>query len=190
MNGLQRPGRAAAVVGGLVAVGAATVMALAAGTASAAEQGQCTDNVNVRAEPSPTARIVAVCERGTEVTVGERRNGFVHLTNLHGWSAEQYVSTNRAARTAPGNPPTSAPAAGSDRGHAAPTASRNPHTAPEPTAGPNPQPAPEPTAGPNRPAAPTSEPARPAPTEAPSADEAEPPAEPQPAPSPVGGLVR
>ncbi|MHA6794844.1 SH3 domain-containing protein [Pseudonocardia bannensis] len=154
---LQRPGRAAAVVGGLVAVGATTMMALAAGTAGAAEPGRCTDNVNVRAEPSPTARIIAVCERGTEVTVGEKRNGFVKLTNLGGWSAEEFVSVDGAtpARNAPttgasrSTAPTSTPAAAERR--SAPTTS--------PSAGSDRRPADaEPTREPRR-AAPSEEPA-------------------------------
>ncbi|MFC5994211.1 SH3 domain-containing protein [Pseudonocardia hispaniensis] len=180
MNWLQRPGRAAAVTGGLVAVGAATVMALAVGTASAAEQGRCTDTVNVRAEPSPTARIVAVCERGTEVTVGERRNGFVHLTNLHGWSAEQYVSTERSSRATPGGPaPTSAPAS-TQRRQVAPSAT--PTVAPTT---PQPRPAPQPTPQPSAQPAPATV----TPTEAPQADAPAPPAEREPARSPIGALI-
>ena len=90
---LHRRGRAAAVVGGLVAAGATTVLVMV-GTASAAEQGRCTDNVNVRSQPSATASVVTVCKRGTDVTIGERRNGYVQLTNLNGWASEQYVSAN------------------------------------------------------------------------------------------------
>lgn len=102
MKALQRPGRAAAVIGGLVAVSATTVMALVGGTASAAEQGRCTENVNVRAEPMATARIVDVCDRGTTVTLGERRNGFVQLPDFGGWAVEQYVSTNSTSAPASG----------------------------------------------------------------------------------------
>ncbi|MBN9112739.1 MAG: SH3 domain-containing protein [Pseudonocardia sp.] len=90
---LHRRGRAAAVIGGLVAAGATTVLVMV-GTASAAEQGRCTDNVNVRSQPSATASVVTVCKRGTDVTIGERRNGYVQLTNLNGWASEQYVSAN------------------------------------------------------------------------------------------------
>lgn len=97
MKALQRPGRAAAVVGGLVAVGASTVLALAAGTATAAEQGRCTDNVNVRSEPSMSAPVVGVCQRGTSVPLGERRSGFVELPSLGGWASDQYVSTSAPA---------------------------------------------------------------------------------------------
>ncbi|NMI00040.1 SH3 domain-containing protein [Pseudonocardia acidicola] len=151
---VQRPGRAAAVVGGLVAVGAATAMALAAGTASAAEQGRCTDNVNVRAEPSDTARIVAVCQRGTEVTIGQKRNGFVELTNLHGWAIEQYVSSGNSA------PARTTPTTGADRRPAAPTTS--PAAAPERRGS---APTTTPAAGHDRhPATPTGDARRPAPT--------------------------
>ena len=93
MNALQRRGRLVAIVGGVVAAGATTVLVLV-GTASAAEQGRCTDNVNVRSQPSATASVVTVCKRGTDVTLGEHRNGFVQLTNLNGWASEQFVSSN------------------------------------------------------------------------------------------------
>ncbi|WP_214371385.1 SH3 domain-containing protein [Pseudonocardia sp. H11422] len=159
---LQRPGRAAAVVGGLVAVGATTMMALVAGTAGAAEPGRCTDNVNVRAEPSATARIISVCERGTEVSVGETRNGFVQLTNLRGWAAEEYVSVNGDAptsaerRTTPTSTsaaserrsaPTTAPAADSDRRTADAEPTREPRRA-APTEEPADQDEPSPTTAP------------------------------------------
>jgi uncharacterized protein YraI len=94
MMTLQRPGRAAAAVGGMVAVGAATMMALLSGTASAATAGTCTDNVNVRSEPSATSEIVAVCDRGTTVQMGETKDGFVKLENLDGWASAQYVKAN------------------------------------------------------------------------------------------------
>jgi uncharacterized protein YraI len=94
MTTLQRPGRAAAVVGGMVAVGAATMMALLSGTASAATAGTCTDNVNVRSEPSTTSEIVAVCDRGTTVQMGQTQNGFVKLENLDGWASAEYVKAN------------------------------------------------------------------------------------------------
>ncbi|MCW0214884.1 MAG: SH3 domain-containing protein [Pseudonocardia sp.] len=99
MMTLQRPGRAAAAVGGMVAVGAATLMALLSGTASAATAGTCTDNVNVRSEPSATAEIVAVCDRGTTVQIGEKRNGFVKLENLDGWASAKYVKANADGAT-------------------------------------------------------------------------------------------
>jgi hypothetical protein len=97
VTALQRPGRAAAAVGGVLAVGAAGLMAVLAGTASAATAGTCTDNVNVRQEPRADAPIVAVCDRGTKVQVGETRNGFVKLENLKGWAVKQYVKTNDGA---------------------------------------------------------------------------------------------
>jgi hypothetical protein len=94
----DRPGRAAAVVGAVVAVSATATVALVAGTATATptddESGRCTKNVNVRAEPDVTSRIVALCEQGTEVQVGESRHGFLQLTNLGGWAAQEYVSVN------------------------------------------------------------------------------------------------
>jgi hypothetical protein len=97
----DRPGRAAAVVGGVVAVSATAAVALVTGTATATptddESGRCTKNVNVRAEPDVTSRIVALCEQGTEVQVGESRDGFLQLTNLGGWAAQEYVSVNGSA---------------------------------------------------------------------------------------------
>jgi hypothetical protein len=100
----DRPGRAVAVVGAVVAVSATAAVALVAGTATATpaddESGRCTKNVNVRAEPDVTSRIVALCEQGTEVQVGESRGGFVQLTNLGGWAAQEYVSVNGQAPAA------------------------------------------------------------------------------------------
>jgi hypothetical protein len=97
----DRPGRATAVVGAVVAVSATAAVALLSGTATAtpsAEQpGRCTKNVNVRAEPDTTSRIVALCEEGTAVKVGEARDGFLRLTNLGGWAAQEYVSVNGRA---------------------------------------------------------------------------------------------
>jgi hypothetical protein len=90
----DRPGRAAAVVGAVVAVSASAAVALVSGTAVADEPGRCTENVNVRAEPDTNSRIVALCEAGTEVKTGEARDGFVQLTSLGGWAAQQYVSVN------------------------------------------------------------------------------------------------
>lgn len=90
----DRPGRAAAVVGAVVAVSASAAVALVSGTAVADEPGRCTENVNVRAEPDITSRIVALCERGTEVVTGESRDGFVQLTSLGGWAAQEYISVN------------------------------------------------------------------------------------------------
>jgi uncharacterized membrane protein YgcG len=97
---LNRPGRVAAVVGAVLAVSAATTMAFVA-TASADEPGRCIANVNVREKPDVNSRIVALCEAGTEVQVGETRDGFVRLTDLGGWSAQQYVTVNGSAPAAP-----------------------------------------------------------------------------------------
>jgi hypothetical protein len=100
----DRPGRATAVVGAVVAVSATAAVALLSGTATAtpsAEQpGRCTKNVNVRAEPDTTSRIVALCEEGTAVKVGEARDGFLRLTNLGGWAAQEYISVNGRAPAA------------------------------------------------------------------------------------------
>jgi hypothetical protein len=90
----DRPGRATAVAGAVIAVSATAAVALASGTAAADEPGRCTTNVNVRSEPDTASRIVALCEAGTEVQVGESRAGFVRLTNLGGWAAQEYVSVN------------------------------------------------------------------------------------------------
>jgi hypothetical protein len=109
----DRPGRGAATVGAVVAVSATAVVALVSGTATATpaagEPSRCAKNVNVRAEPDPTSRIVALCEQGTEVKVGESRDGFVELTNLGGWAAQEYVSVN-------GQPPAPAERASSREG--------------------------------------------------------------------------
>jgi hypothetical protein len=109
----DRPGRAAATVGAVVAVSATAVVALVSGTATATpaagEPSRCAKNVNVRAEPDPASRIVALCEQGTEVKVGESRDGFVQLTNLGGWAAQEYVSVN-------GQPPAPAERATSREG--------------------------------------------------------------------------
>jgi uncharacterized protein YraI len=94
--------RLVAVAGAVAATGATTVMALVSGTAAAAPDattaGRCTDNVNVRAMPDVNSDIVAVCERGQAVKVGEARDGFVRLADLDGWASAKYVSTG-AART-------------------------------------------------------------------------------------------
>jgi hypothetical protein len=100
----DRPGRATAVVGAVVAVSATAAVALLSGTATAtpsAEQpGRCTKNVNVRAEPDTTSRIVALCEEGTAVKVGEAKDGFLRLTSLGGWAAQEYISVNGRAPAA------------------------------------------------------------------------------------------
>ena len=162
---LQRPGRIAAAVGGAVAVGAAGLMAVLAGTASAATPGVCTDNVNVRAEPEATAKIVAVCDRGTKVEIGEERNGFVQLVNLGGWSVKDYVKADAAAPADPNKP--------ADAGLTAPQEDPAPATTP----GAAPAPGQAPAAG-------TAE----DPEEAPAAAPAEAPAQ-QEKPASSGGLA-
>jgi uncharacterized protein YraI len=148
VTAIRRHARAVAVAGAVVAVGAATVMTVA--VAEAAEgSGTCTDNVNVRAEPKPDARILSLCKRGTTVTVGATKNGFVELTSLHGWAAQEYVEvgghTPRAPverggdkaphSTAPadGAGPASHSGTGDDAGTASPkrsSAPRSPHATP------------------------------------------------------------
>ena len=98
-------GRAAAGVGALVAAGAVTLVVVG-GTANAAGTGRCTDNVNVREEPDITAQIVAVCERGQSVQVGKTQDGFVQLTDLDGWAAQEYVSVDGRAPAASTRPTT------------------------------------------------------------------------------------
>jgi uncharacterized protein YraI len=99
--------RTVAVVGAMVAVGATTLMGIAAGTASAQAPGRCLENVNVRAEPSIDARIVAVCEAGTAVQTDAIRNGFVQLTDLGGWAAAEYIEVDGQPAGAPGSAPRS-----------------------------------------------------------------------------------
>ncbi|MDN5749735.1 MAG: SH3 domain-containing protein [Pseudonocardia sp.] len=106
---MRAQGRTAAIAGAVVAVGAATMMGIT-GIASATPAGSCLENVNVRAEPSMDARIVAVCEAGTAVDTGETRNGFVRIIDLGGWAAEEYIAVDES--TAPDT--TSTPADSSD----------------------------------------------------------------------------
>jgi uncharacterized protein YraI len=89
-----RPARVVAAVGAVLAAGTTTFMALAAGTASADEPGRCTQNVNVREDPDPHAKIVALCERGKQVKIGDERDGFVHLEELGGWASKDYVKAD------------------------------------------------------------------------------------------------
>jgi uncharacterized protein YraI len=116
---IRRHGRALGVVGALVAVSATTTLALVAGTASAApsesKPGTCIDNVNVRAEPSTDAKIVAVCTAGKSVEVAESKDGFVHLTDLEGWAAQEYISVN-GAKPARSEITPATPVPGSDPG--------------------------------------------------------------------------
>jgi uncharacterized protein YraI len=100
VTAIRRHARAVAVAGAVVAVGAATVMTVA--VAEAAEgSGTCTDNVNVRAEPKSDARIITLCKRGTTVKVGATKNGFVELTSLKGWAAQEYVEVGGHTPRAP-----------------------------------------------------------------------------------------
>jgi uncharacterized protein YraI len=100
VTAIRRHARAVAVAGAVVAVGAATLMTVA--VADAAEgSGTCTDNVNVRAEPKPDARIITLCKRGTTVKVGATKNGFVELTSLKGWAAQEYVEVGGHTPRAP-----------------------------------------------------------------------------------------
>ncbi len=105
--------RSAAVASAVVAVGAATLMGLTAGIASASGPGECIENVNVRAEPSLDAQIVALCEAGTAVQTGMVRNGFVEITDLGGWAAEEFISVDRTAPaptpSTPGSTPSGPP---------------------------------------------------------------------------------
>ena len=108
---MARPGRTAAVVGAVVAFAAVTLMGMLAGSAAASTPGSCTENVNVRAEPTAGSRIVALCEAGTDVTTGAVRNGFVRIENLGGWAAEQYIAVDGAA---PNRTPRTSPSSSSD----------------------------------------------------------------------------
>lgn len=128
MNALQRPGRLAAAIGAVVAVCATILMVLLADTATASVPGRCTENVNVREHPDLNARIVATCERGTEVRVAERRNGFVRLVDLGGWAVQEYVSVNGAPPPAPAS--TTAPSATPSAGPASATVTPRPVRAP------------------------------------------------------------
>ena len=53
------------------------------------------------------AEVVGLCAAATAVEVGERRDGFVRLPELGGWSAERYVAVE-------GEPAGTAPTTGAD----------------------------------------------------------------------------
>jgi hypothetical protein len=89
----NRPARIAAAVGATVAAGATAMLAVTA-TASADEPGRCLQNVNVREEPDAESRIVALCEAGTKVELGEERDGFVRIDELGGWASKDYVKAD------------------------------------------------------------------------------------------------
>ncbi|HEX8519251.1 MAG TPA: SH3 domain-containing protein [Pseudonocardia sp.] len=94
----SRRARTAGAVAAVVAAGTTVGLALTAGNASADEPGRCTETVNVREAPDVTSRIVALCESGTPVSLGEERDGFVQLDDLGGWASRDFVSgTARAA---------------------------------------------------------------------------------------------
>ena len=97
MNLRNRPVRVAAAVGAVLAAGTTTFMALAAGTASADEPGRCTQNVNIREEPDAQSRIVALCEAGTKVQLGDERDGWVHIDELGGWASKDFVKPDESS---------------------------------------------------------------------------------------------
>ncbi len=92
-----RRARLLLTAGTVVVAGASTVVALAAGTAAADEPGRCAQHVNVREHPAATSRIVALCEAGTPVVLGEERAGWVRLDELGGWISTGHVTTSGAA---------------------------------------------------------------------------------------------
>ena len=81
MNFRNRPARVAAATGAVVVAGAATMLAVAAGTASADEPGRCVQNVNIREEPDAQSRIVALCEAGTQVKLEAAEDATVLVLN-------------------------------------------------------------------------------------------------------------
>ena len=97
MNFRNRPARVAAATGAVVVAGAATMLAVAAGTASADEPGRCTQNVNIREEPDAQSRIVALCEAGTNVQLGDERDGWVHIDELGGWASKEFVKPDESS---------------------------------------------------------------------------------------------
>ena len=66
-------------------------------TASADEPGRCLQNVNIREEPDAESRIVALCEAGTKVELGEERDGFVRIDELGGWASKDYVKADETS---------------------------------------------------------------------------------------------
>jgi uncharacterized protein YraI len=120
-----RPARLVAAVGAVLAAGTTTFMALSAGTASADEPGRCTQNVNVRKDPDPHARIVALCERGKQVKIGDERGGFVHLEELGGWASKDYVKADEQSSDAHGSDSHGSDSHGSDSRHRSSSADRS-----------------------------------------------------------------
>ena len=103
----SRSGRTIAVAGAVVAAGAAALMT--AGVAAAAP-GRCAVDVDVRAEPSTDAGVVAVCEAGTAVPTGRVGDGF-ELTDLDDRAAAESVEVDGRRVGAAGGTP--APGTGS-----------------------------------------------------------------------------
>ncbi len=115
MNFRNRPARVAAATGAVVVAGAATMLAVAAGTASADEPGRCVQNVNIREEPDAQSRIVALCEAGTKVQLGDERDGWVHIDELGGWASKDYVKPDESSARSDSDH-----SDGSDDGHSSP----------------------------------------------------------------------
>jgi uncharacterized protein YraI len=118
MNFRNRPARVAAATGAVVVAGAATMLAVAAGTASADEPGRCTQNVNIREEPDAQSRIVALCEAGTKVQLGDERDGWVHIDELGGWASKDYVKPDESSARSDSSSRDHSD--GSDDGHSSP----------------------------------------------------------------------
>jgi hypothetical protein len=204
---MGRPARAAAALGALVAAGAVTLVATmgtanAAGAGpAAAGAGRCTDNVNVRSEPDITSKIVAVCERGQSVQIGQTRDGFVQLTDLKGWAAQEFVSVDGKVGAAPTAPRTTSakPTSGNATGHGSATdTARNRssvfddpafgNTADEPSTGDDPTATPTAGADPAADNADSTDNADASTTDDPNADAMAQPAPASTPPSPVGAL--
>jgi hypothetical protein len=105
MNLSTRSTRTVAAVGAVVAAGTATFMAVAAGTASADEPGHCLQNVNVREEADVNSRIVAMCEAGTQLTIGPEKEGWAYLENLRGWASRDFIKADATPAPAAGETP-------------------------------------------------------------------------------------
>lgn len=116
--------RIAAVVGALAVTGVTAIGAIA-GTATAAGTGTCTSNVNVRSEPTETAPVVGVCERGETTSVGQSRDGFVELPEFGGWAVADYVSTSAGSSPQTGSSEDSLTPAGAESA-ATPSTSSSP----------------------------------------------------------------
>ena len=94
---MKQNSRRVVAAAGALAVASVTVTGVIAGTATAAGTGTCTSSVNVRSEPSTTAPIVGVCERGESTSVGGTEDGFVELPEFGGWAVADYVSTSTSS---------------------------------------------------------------------------------------------